>query len=74
LPHLARTQRAESLSRNSGNPQGVGERDERRIDRFVGELERAVMVAERSSAPQSINACTDSAGFMCWSRMNQRGS
>ncbi len=36
--------------RSAGIPataQRVGERDKRRIDRFVGELERAVMVSER---------------------------
>ena len=38
---------AESLGRNVSSLQGVGQRDERRIDRFVGELEGAVMVGER---------------------------
>src|SRR5580700_10482167 len=47
LHHLAGPQGAEALGRNTGSLQAVGKRDERRIDRFVGELERAVMVRER---------------------------
>ena len=63
-----------SFSRNSGASQGFRQREGRRIDGFVGQLERTVMMREREFAPQSMKACTASAGFMCWSRMNQRGS
>src|SRR5580692_10834708 len=47
LHHLAGPQGAEALGRNARSLQGFGKRGERRIDRFVGELERAVMVRER---------------------------
>src|SRR6202023_1652646 len=47
LHHLAGPQGAEALGRNASNLQGLGKREERRIDRLVGELERAVMVRER---------------------------
>jgi hypothetical protein len=45
---LPRPQRAETFWQNSGNLQGIGKRDERSIDRFIGQLERAVMVGERN--------------------------
>jgi len=38
----------ETFWQNSGNLQGVGKRGERSIDRFIGQLERAVMVGERN--------------------------
>src|SRR5580704_10846462 len=47
LHHLAGLQGAEALGRNARSLQGFGKRGERRIDRFVGKLERAVMVRER---------------------------
>src|SRR6266436_4486463 len=47
LPHLSGPQRAEALRRNFGSPQGLGEREERGIERLVGQLEGAVMVGER---------------------------
>src|SRR5580704_5838006 len=47
LHHLAGPQGAEALGRNAGSLQGLGKREGRRIDRFVGELERAVMVRQR---------------------------
>jgi hypothetical protein len=56
LQHLPRPQRAEAFWRNSGDLQGVGKRNERLIDRFVGQLERAVMVGERSLGA-AINQC-----------------
>src|SRR5258705_210605 len=46
LPHLSGPQRAETLRRNFGSLQGLGEREERGIERLVGQLEGAVMVAE----------------------------
>src|SRR6266849_9937311 len=46
LPNLPGPQRAEALWRNLGSLQGLGECDERGIERLVGQLEGAVMVAE----------------------------
>ena len=65
LPHLARPQGAEPLRGNCGSRKSVRERNERRVDRFIGELERAVMMGQRGLAPQSTSACTASDGFMC---------
>src|SRR5215813_2375120 len=47
LPNLSWPQRAETLWRNFGGLQGLGEGGERGIKRLVGQLEGAVMVAER---------------------------
>src|SRR6202161_1406717 len=47
LHHLAGPQGAGALGRNTGSLQGLGKREKRRLDRFIGELERAVMVRER---------------------------
>src|SRR5882672_8371671 len=46
LPDLSGPQRAEALRRNFGSLQSLGEREERGIERLVGQLEGAVMVAE----------------------------
>ena len=46
LPDLSRSQRAEALGRNSCRVQRLGKRDERRVDGLVGELKRAVVMAE----------------------------
>src|SRR6516165_11986636 len=46
VPHLPGPQYAESLARNASRLQRIGECKGRRIDRFVGELEGAVMAGE----------------------------
>src|SRR6266446_7222063 len=46
LPHLSGPQCAETLRRNFGSLQGLGECEERGIERLVGQREGAVMVAE----------------------------
>jgi hypothetical protein len=47
----------------------------RAIDRFVRQLERAVMMGRALGWHRNRpSAFTASDGFMCWSLMNQRGS
>src|ERR1700722_6977451 len=46
--NLPRAQRTETLRRNFRFPQRIGQRKKRRIDRLVGELKRAVVMAERA--------------------------
>src|SRR6516162_7421271 len=47
FPHLPRSQRAETLGRDSCCLKGFGERTERRVDCFISQLECAVVVSER---------------------------
>ena len=47
MPDLPRAQRAESPGRNPGRVERIGERMQRCIDRFIGELECAVVAGER---------------------------
>jgi len=44
-------QSAKALPRNPGSGQRIGKREARRIDCFVGELERAVVVRKRNLRP-----------------------
>jgi hypothetical protein len=46
MPHLPGLQCAEALGRNAGQFQRIGERNERRIDRFVGELKGAIVAGK----------------------------
>ena len=48
LPHLPRPQGREALRRNTGHVQGLRKCEKGRINRFIGQLERAVMVGERN--------------------------
>src|SRR2546426_12576811 len=47
LPHLPGLERAEALGGDAAVVERGGERRARRVDRLIGELERAVMVRER---------------------------
>src|SRR6266705_1930994 len=63
LPHLARPQCREALRRNSCRVQGLYKFEERRIDRFIGQLERAVMVSEGSFCT-TIDPCLHCLGWV----------
>ena len=56
LPGLARPQRPEPLGGDSGGLERPGEVLRRALDRLVGELERAPMVAERLLGPDNLEA------------------
>ena len=74
LQNLPGAQRPKTLRRNFRFPQRFGQRNKRRIDCLVGELERAVVVADRTFGA-AIDVCLYRLRrFMCWSAMNQRGS
>jgi hypothetical protein len=56
----------ETFWQNSGNLQGVGKRDERSIDRFIGQLERAV--------PRALVAVQHGRGSMPDRNIRERGN
>jgi hypothetical protein len=74
LDHLPRLQGHKFFPRNLGFIERLAQRGDRRVNRFVGELEGAVVIGQRLLRAAIGQRMTASAGFMCWSFMNQRGS
>ncbi len=74
-PVLPRLQRREPPGRTVASSAPSPSAIHRRVDRLVGQLERAVMMRERHARPRNRPAPSPRpTEFMCWSFMNQRGS
>jgi hypothetical protein len=50
LPYLSRPQCGKTIQRNACRAQGVRKRKQRRVNRFIGELERAVMMGQGNTS------------------------